>query len=176
MDTIRNPQKRELLAEDINNIIDLLNTLRSEIRRCEDQYYASRDWKQEFNLEYWYNRLFIPTNICADIVTLSNALLRWVFNPWEWYERNFSGTEHIFTIIPSSNEVFLQTIRYLRSLLIPLVLLYLHAVKNPENQDWSKQLVWDITKMVAWIIKVRWEDKEAKAWEAIDMWGKYFSQ
>ena len=43
MDTIRNPQRRELLAEDINNIIDLLNALRSEIRRCEDQYYASRD-------------------------------------------------------------------------------------------------------------------------------------
>jgi hypothetical protein len=37
-----NPEQRNLLPEDIDNMIGLLNSLRTEIRRCEDQYYESR--------------------------------------------------------------------------------------------------------------------------------------
>ncbi len=169
--TQQNSEKRELFPEDIDRIIDLLNTLRSEISRCEDQYYK-RDW--EFNLDYWFDRMLLPTNLCADIVTLSNGILREMFNPWEWYRRNFSGTEHIFTVKPTSSELFVKTIGYLRSLLIPLALLYLHSMKNPENQVKSTELVLGISGLVTNVIRIRGEAKELKIWEAIDKGSWYF--
>ena len=170
-----NPIKIHLPNENIDRMIGLLDSFRTDIRQCEEDYYwKDYHWNWEFNLDYWYERFFIPTIICVDIVATSNTFLTWILNPWAEYQRNFSWVEHIFTLKPSSNDVFLQSIWYLRSLLIPLTLMYLHAAKNPENQTWNQKIVWDISRMVNMAITLRSEDQKGKIREAIVKWEKYF--
>ncbi len=168
-------EKGELLTEGITRIIDLFNALRTEIGHCVGQYYASPDRQTEFNLDYWYDRFLLPGNLCADIVTFSNGLLTEMLNPWDDYQRSFSGTEHIFTVKPTSNEIFIQRIQYMKSLLIPLALLFLHSAINPENQARSDTLVKNITSMVSLIIKIRGEDTAKENREVIAKWWAYFT-
>ncbi len=164
----KSPEQREVLPADIDRLILLLNTLREELLNCEED--------KNFDLDYWYARILLPANLCADIVRGSNGLLRELFDPWAEYPRNFSGTEHILNFKPTSKEAFLGIVGHFRCLLIPLALLFLYAAKNPGNQTANQDLVTSVTRLVASAIRVRGEDNETRKWNAMDTAATYFKQ
>lgn len=167
------PERRELSPEDIDNLIKLFTAFRKEIRNFETAYH-SENQDQEIDYKVYYNRFLIPTHICVDIIYMSAGLLHSAFNLPEWYTCTFSWIEHIFTLEPDSAQDFLTRISFLRTILIPLVLLYLNSIKSPINHNWSNALVNNTSRMIHNAIYARWNERNT--WWAIDGADNYFSQ